>query len=37
MTDRLAEPLLDQAGEPWSLRDHLGQAAYLLLFYRGDW
>jgi peroxiredoxin len=28
--------VIDQAGEPWALSDHLDSAA-LLVFLRGDW
>jgi hypothetical protein len=28
--------VIDQAGEPWTLSDHLDAAA-LLVFLRGDW
>jgi peroxiredoxin len=38
MTDAAAPDftLPDQAGQPWTLREHLDAAA-VLVFYRGDW
>lgn len=29
--------LTDQAGQAWNLEEHLEEAAYALLFLRGDW
>lgn len=29
--------MVDQAGRPWTLSDHIGTAAAVLVFLRGDW